>query len=95
MAAYRSERVIHHPALTLKYIEPARRSGLRIVVGTKVSKKATERNQLKRRLREIWRSLPIVPNVAATFYTKSTVLPLSFAELKAVVTRLAAPLIKK
>ena len=95
MAAYRSERVIHHSALTLKYVESAQHPGLRIVVGTKVSKKATERNQLKRRLKEIWRQLPVAPDVAVTLYTKTTTLLLSFAELKTVVTRLASPLIKK
>ena len=95
MATERLERVIHHPALTLKYIKPARYAGLRVVVGTKVSKKATERNRLKRQLREIWRKLPVASDVAATLYTKSSTLSLSFAELTAVVTRLATPLVRK
>lgn len=92
MVAYHPERVIHHPALTLKYLRPAKHPGLRVVVGGKVSRKATERNLLKRRLREIWRTLPIPPDVAATLYTKSATLNLSFAELTGAVTKLITSL---
>jgi len=89
------ERAIYHPALTLKYVKPSRRPGLRVVVGTKISKKATERNRLKRRLREIWRNLAIPANVAATLYTKPITLTLSFAELKAAVTKLTTQITRE
>lgn len=89
------ERVVHHPVLTLKYVRPSRHPGLRVVVGMKTSKRATTRNLLKRRLREIWRELPIPADVLATLYTKAEALKLSFAELRAVVVRLATSLIKE
>jgi len=92
MVPYSPERVVHHPALTLKYVRPSRRPGLRVVVGVRVSKKATERNLLKRRLREIWRQLPIPLDVAATFYTKQITLKLSFSELQTAVVKLTYPL---
>lgn len=95
MAPYLPERVVHHPALTLKYVVPSRRPGLRVVVGVKVSKKATERNLLKRRLKEIWRKLSLPPDVAATFYTKADTLKLSFTELATIVTKLTSALTRK
>ena len=96
MAGYhRFERVIYHPALTLKYVKPSLRPGLRTAVGTKVSPKATQRNLLKRRLREIWRSLPIPSGVAATIYVKPVALKMSFAELKTAVTKLVLPLTRE
>lgn len=86
------ERVIHHPALTLKYIRPHRRPGLRVVVGIKTAKQATKRNLLKRRLREIWRQLAIPKDVSAILYTKAAILKLSFAELRAIVAKLSISL---
>ena len=65
---------------------------LRIVVGTKLSKKATVRNQLKRRVREIWRQLAIPPNVRITLYAKQPALSIKFAELKLALVRLTASL---
>jgi ribonuclease P protein component len=93
--AYHSERVIHHPALTLKYLRPSRHPSLRVVVGVKVSPKATQRNLLKRRLREIWRVIPIPSDVAVTLYTTKATLGLSFAELKRAVVQLAHQLTKE
>ena len=79
------ERVIHHPALTLKYVRPARRPGLRVVVGVKTASKATQRNLLKRRLREVWRAAAVPPDVMATIYTSKATLDLSFTDLKKII----------
>jgi ribonuclease P protein component len=64
-------------------------------VGVKVSPKATQRNLLKRRLREIWRVMSIPSDVAVTLYTTKTTLGLSFAELKRVVAQLTHQLTKE
>ncbi|MFH0912380.1 MAG: ribonuclease P protein component [Patescibacteria group bacterium] len=84
-------RVIHHPAFTLRYsgARPPRPVKLRVVVSTKLSKKATERNRLRRRVREIWRVLPVttLPPVV-TIYMKSLSLNMSFAELRMAITRI-------
>ena len=87
------ERVIHHPTLTLRYFvnhsAPSRSSRSRVVVSTKVSKKATERNRLKRQIRAIWQRLTLPPGARVAIYTKPDALSLSFQELTNILTRLA------
>ena len=89
------ERVIHHPVLTLRYFKNTSRrpvAPLRVVVSSKVAKKATVRNLIRRRIREIWRQLPVPPNLSVALYTKTAILDKSFAELKAIITHLSKQL---
>ena len=58
-------------------------SELRVVVSTKIAKKAVDRNKLKRRLREIWRALPHEKGARVTVYTRREALNLDFASLSA------------
>ena len=55
---YRSGKTLHTPALVIKFV-PGLKSRIGFVVSKKVSKKAVERNRIKRALREHIRlSLP-------------------------------------
>jgi ribonuclease P protein component len=62
-----------------------------VVTSTKVSKKAVDRNKLKRRMREIIRK-EILPNVQYGFdgviSTKKPLLDLSFSDLRELVIKL-------
>ena len=55
---------------------------IRVIVSTKVSKKATERNKIKRQLREIWHSLKINQFPSPHVYVKKAALSMSFSQLK-------------
>ncbi len=55
---------------------------IRVIVSTKVSKKATERNKIKRQLREIWHSLKINQLPLPHVYVKKAALSMSFNQLK-------------
>ena len=92
MVGPHSDRAIYHPAFTLRYTPTAKPAPLRVAVGNRLSKKATVRNQFKRRVREIWRTLAIPSNIAATLYPKPPALTMTFAELKAALTKLTSPL---
>jgi len=48
---YRSGKTMHTPALVIKFV-PAEKMRIAFVVNTKVSKKAVERNRIKRAVRE-------------------------------------------
>lgn len=48
---YRSGKTMHTPALVIKFV-PALKTRIAFVVSTKVSKKAVERNRIKRAVRE-------------------------------------------
>jgi len=85
----RYRRSAHQSAFRLE-LTPLRSSevDLRVVVSTKVTKKAVERNRLKRRLREIWRALspiplrpPASPGYRVTVYTKKIALETGFSDL--------------
>ena len=52
------------------------------IVSTKISKKATERNLIKRRLRAIVRELSIPSQIFAAFFCKKKILGKTYAELK-------------
>lgn len=52
------------------------------IVSTKISKKAVERNLIKRRLSEIVRQLSKQPQVNGVFLCKKTILNKSYQELK-------------
>lgn len=92
MVGQRSDRALYHPAFTLRYFPTNKPTKIRIAVGNKLSKKATERNQFKRRVREIWRVLAIPPQFAITLYPKPVALTLTFAELKIALNKITAPL---
>jgi len=86
------ECVIHHQVLTLRYFKSnaVRFSNkrLRVVISTKIAKKATIRNLTRRRIKEIWRQLPIPTSVVATIYTKTAILDKSFTEIKNILTNI-------
>lgn len=69
------------PAFTLKYPPAREQTGkLRIVVSGKLTKRATQRNLIKRRLRHLWR---VVGNgLPPHIYVKKAALNMSFSELK-------------
>ena len=75
------------PAFTLKY-PPTRDQAkrIRIVVSAKVAKKATQRNLIKRRLRNIWQSVGSGP--LPYIYVKKAALTMPFAQLKSEFQRL-------
>lgn len=73
------------PQLTIKYlINSDNIPKIGLVVSNKVDKRASARNLLKRRLREINRSLlkDLKPNYSLLIIAKKAALALSFAELK-------------
>lgn len=73
------------PQLTIKYsINQDKQIKFGLVVSNKVDKRATQRNLLKRRLREAHRSLlnDIKPGYNLLIIAKKSALELSFAELK-------------
>jgi RNase P protein component len=85
---YRGSRgYLDSPAFTLKY-PPARDSAkrIRIVVSAKVAKKATQRNLIKRRLRQAWGL--VGGGQPPHLYIKKAALTMSFAQLKAELSRL-------
>ncbi|MFH1088626.1 MAG: ribonuclease P protein component [Patescibacteria group bacterium] len=90
------ERVIHHQILTLRYFKSDAirfsHKRLRVVVSTKINKKAAARNLIRRRIKEIWRQLPIPTSVVATIYTKVAILDKSYAEIKNILTNIARQL---
>jgi ribonuclease P protein component len=59
-------------------------------ISKKVSKKAVERNKLKRRLSFIFReeSKKIIPNLDIVFVARKSLIDFSFAELTAIVQKL-------
>jgi ribonuclease P protein component len=88
---HRYGRACHSPALVLKVLKtglPLSRFGF--VVGTKVSKKATQRNKAKRRLRAIAAKLqPQVPEgYDIAFIVRAGLIEKTFAELEALVVSL-------
>ncbi|MBU1092624.1 ribonuclease P protein component [Patescibacteria group bacterium] len=90
------ERVIHHSVLTLRYFKsdanrlPSQR--LRVVISTKIAKKATIRNLIRRRVKEVWRQLSIPTDLVVAIYTKSAILDKSFAEIKTILTNISKQL---
>ena len=82
MEYIRRPRSVHSVAFTLKYPYDAKPlSRPRIVISNKVEPKAVNRNKVRRRLREILRS--IGQNKASFYiYVKKTALDMSFAQLK-------------
>ena len=85
---YRGSRgYLDSPAFTLKYPPVSGQAKrIRIVVSAKVAKKATQRNLIKRRLRNIWQL--IGSGQPPYLYIKKAALTMSFAQLKAELTRL-------
>ncbi len=57
-------------------------SKFNFIVSTKISKKAVERNLVKRRLREIVRQMPKPPQVNGVFLCKKSILNKTYQELK-------------
>jgi len=55
---------------------------IRVIVSAKVSKKAIERNKIKRQLREIWHSLKAKQLPPPHVYIKKAALSMSFDQLK-------------
>lgn len=86
---FKKGRSVSEGTLTLKFA-PNRKSATRVgfVVGTKVSKRATVRNLLKRRLREILRkAMPsIVPGFDVAFITRVGAANLDFQALQRIVS---------
>lgn len=90
------ERVIHHSVLTLRYFkgDPNRPTNqrLRVVISTKIAKKATTRNLVRRRIKEIWRQLSIPAGLVVAVYAKSAILDKSFVEIKTILTAISKQL---
>jgi ribonuclease P protein component len=80
--------VIYQPAFSVKPLDfrTSKMGRLRIVVSAKVSKKATERNLMRRRIKEIWRLLS--PKTAVCIYVRKPALLMSFAQIKNELTRI-------
>lgn len=82
----KSGRSFYSPLFTFKALktkEPQSRFG--VVISAKISKKATERNRIKRKITEIIRfNLPkIKPGILTMILVKKTVLTKTFQEIKA------------
>ena len=71
------------PAFILKYPSGVKlQDEPRVIVSTKISKQATQRNRIKRRLKEAWRSLSGVQVPPPCIYVRKVALGMSFAQLK-------------
>lgn len=69
------------PAFTLKYPPAREQTGkLRVVVSGKLAKRATQRNLMKRRLRNIWQL--VGTGRPPYVYVKKAALAMSFQQLK-------------
>lgn len=60
-------------------IDPSR---FNFIVSTKISKKATERNLIRRRLSEITRELLLQKNISGVFLAKKAILSKTYKELQ-------------
>ncbi|MEA1909984.1 MAG: ribonuclease P protein component [Patescibacteria group bacterium] len=77
-------KVIHSPAFTVRFrsLASARvKNPIKFVVSTKISKKAVDRNKIRRRLKEIWKKFQLPQNSETIIYAKKEVLNLSFSEI--------------
>ncbi|MBU1083335.1 ribonuclease P protein component [Patescibacteria group bacterium] len=73
---------IYQPAFSVKPLNlRTSRARLRVVVSGKISKKATERNLIRRRVKDAWRL--ISSEEAVCIYVKKPALSMSFAQIKA------------
>jgi len=54
---------------------------IRVVISTKIAKKAVVRNKLKRQIKEAWRLLKITKTAAPHIYVKKTALGRSYKEI--------------
>lgn len=78
----RKPRSVHSAAFTLKYPYDAKPlANPRIIVSNKVAPKAVDRSKVKRRIREILRSIG-KDKASFHIYVKKTALNMSFAQLK-------------
>jgi len=69
------------PAFTLKYPPEGEQTGkLRVVVSGKLAKRATQRNLIKRRLKNIWQL--VGAGQPPYIYVKKAALAMSFQQLK-------------
>ncbi len=85
-------KTVHSSTFSLKFINnSSTENRFAVVVSTKVSKKATVRNLIKRRLREIIRRdlLPVIHgHYDIAFLTRSGIEKLSYNELRTFVSEL-------
>ena len=82
---FKHGRTLYTPFLTIKIVKNnLTHPRFGFIVSKKISKRAVQRNKLKRRLREIVRlNLPLIKkNVDVVFFTKSSLLSLNFPALK-------------
>lgn len=71
------------PVFTLKYPSGVKlQGGPRVIISTKISKKATQRNRIRRRLKEAWRSLSGAHVSPPYIYVRKMALGMSFVQLK-------------
>jgi len=81
--------IVYQPAFSIRPLNAreAQTSSLRIIVSSKISKKATERNLIKRRFREAWKIVAPPSYPAVSIYIKKPAFKMSFAQIKAELAR--------
>lgn len=81
--------IVYQPAFSVRplSVREAKTDSPRIIVSSKISKKATERNLIKRRFREAWRMIAPPNHFAVSIYIKKPALKMSFAQIKAELAR--------
>jgi ribonuclease P protein component len=75
-------KMLNSESFGLLCVKNAKEQKFGFIVSTKISKKAVERNLIRRRLSEIVRQLPTLPKVSGVFLCKKTILNKNYQELK-------------
>ncbi len=84
---FKNGNVIYHPLITIKYIfNQLDYPRIAVVISKKISKKAVQRNILKRRIKEIIRSIiKELKNIDIVLIPKKEILEKNFSQLKEII----------
>lgn len=96
MRQQENTKVIHNLAFTVRHrklFSSQKKIPIKFIVSTKISKKAVERNKIRRRLKEIWSKLILPTNTETIIYAKKKILELSFSEIKEISNNVAQKLV--
>jgi len=76
-------------AFVVKFpLRPQAKDKIRVVVSTKIAKKAVARNRVRRLIKEAWRLSETSNLPQPHIYTKKTVVNLSFEEIKNEISKI-------